>query len=64
MRTNNPPAIVATDGPIRTEVRKTAEGIVLPETSHMSARRPPPVAKGAEPNTPPKKRINRRVSML
>jgi hypothetical protein len=62
--TYNPPAIVAMDGPMRTEVKKTAEGIVLPGISHMSARRPSPVAKGAEPNTPPKKRITRRVSIL
>ena len=61
---HNPPTIVAMHGPMMTQVMEVANGTVRPEAFHISTRRPPPVAKGAEPKTPPRKRITRRVSIL
>jgi hypothetical protein len=56
------PAIGPIIGPINTAAAKLATAGPLPTASHISAKAPPPIARGAEANNPPKNLVTRMVA--
>ena len=58
----NPPKIGPATGPIKVAAANMATATPLSTGPQKSARAPPTIASGAQPNTPPKKRVIMMVS--